>query len=237
MKRVWYTAAACGMAMLFAGNANAVTTTTTYLISNTNTCNGGCTTGPFGTVTDVVDTTAVTSTITVSLASPYEFVGGANVFGFDLVGSPTIIFTNVGNGGSTGSFSATTPQTAGSTTLDGFGKFEYTLDAAGNGGSSPQGNELVFTINTTAALVSNSATSTTNFLFALDLCPSTGCGQGLTGFAGGGPTCTFNCSSQNETPLPATLPLLASVLGGGFAFSKWRKRRRAVGSNRQAVAA
>lgn len=29
------------------------------------------------------------------------------------------------------------------------------------------------------------------------------------------------------TPIPAALPLFASAIGGGFAFSKWRKRRKA----------
>jgi hypothetical protein len=30
-----------------------------------------------------------------------------------------------------------------------------------------------------------------------------------------------------ETPLPGALPLFGSVLGGGFIFSKWRRKRRA----------
>jgi hypothetical protein len=32
---------------------------------------------------------------------------------------------------------------------------------------------------------------------------------------------------QFPTPVPAALPLFASAIGGGFAFSKWRKRRKA----------
>jgi hypothetical protein len=33
------------------------------------------------------------------------------------------------------------------------------------------------------------------------------------------------------------LPLFASVLGGGLAFSTWRRKRRTVGSKQQALAA
>jgi hypothetical protein len=162
-------------------------------------------------------------------------MGGAGVFGFDLAGDPTINFSGF-NSSTNGAFSATSPQTNTNTALDGFGKFEYIINAPGSGGSTPNGNTLTFTIDSTAALVSNSSIAN-QWLFAVEICNSNGCGNGLTGFAGGGPTCTLNCSSQNETPLPAALPLLGSVLGGGFAFSKWRRRRRAVGSNRQALAA
>lgn len=231
MKRVWYTAAVAGVALLFAGNANAVTTT--YLITNTNTCNGGCTTGPFGTVTDNIGPTS--STITVTLSSSYALMGGAGVFGFDLVGDPTINFSGF-NSSTNGAFSATSPQTNTNTALDGFGKFEYIIDAPGSGGSTPNGTTLTFTIDSTAALVSNSSTAN-QWLFAVEICNVSGCGNGLTGFAGGGTVCTFNCSNQEVTPLPAALPLFASVLGGGLAFSTWRRKRRTVGSKQQALAA
>ena len=32
---------------------------------------------------------------------------------------------------------------------------------------------------------------------------------------------------ENETPIPGALPMLASVLGGGFLFRRLRNRRRA----------
>ena len=35
-----------------------------------------------------------------------------------------------------------------------------------------------------------------------------------------------SCGNQGSTPLPATLPLLGSVLGGGYCFSKWRRKRK-----------
>jgi len=38
---------------------------------------------------------------------------------------------------------------------------------------------------------------------------------------------TFVPPDQFPTPIPGALPLFASAIGGGFAFSKWRKRRKA----------
>jgi hypothetical protein len=42
--------------------------------------------------------------------------------------------------------------------------------------------------------------------------------------------CTVNCTTggggAGETPIPAALPLLGSVLGGGFVFSRLRRKRR-----------
>ncbi len=214
------TTAALGAAGLCPNSASA----TTWTLDASNGCNTGCTTGPFGSVT-VTASSGVLHFI-VSLFGTYNFMGGTDTFAFSLNGSPTVAFSNfVPN-----TFTASNT-TAGSFNMDGFGKFMYGVTAPGNGGSSPGGQSLVFDVTaagglTLADLIKSTTASNTNELFAADICPLAGCGEGLTGFAGGGPS--TGGGGAGGTPIPGALPLFGSVLGGGFLFSKWRKKRRAA---------
>lgn len=199
---------------------------TTWTLDASNGCNTGCTTGPFGQVT--VTESSGTLHFIVSLFGTYNFVGGTDAFAFNLSGSPTVSFSNF----LPNTFTASNT-TAGNFAMDGFGKFMYGVTAPGNGGSSPDGQSLVFDVTaagglTLAGLIKSTDAGNINELFAADICPLAGCGNGLTGFAGGGPSTTGGGGGQNETPVPAALPLFGSVLGGGFLFSKWRRKRRAV---------
>jgi hypothetical protein len=108
---------------------------------------------------------------------------------------------------------------------DGFGTFLYGVNANGGTFAGP----LTFTIlNESLANLVASTGNGTSVLFAADLLGS----NGNTGLVGGNDICTVNCGTgggnAGGTPIPGALPLFGSVLGGGFFFSKWRKKRRAA---------
>jgi hypothetical protein len=228
--------AAIAASGLFASPASA----TTWTLDTSNGCSGGCTTGPFGSVT--VTDGAGTLHFSVTLAGSYQFVGGVDAFAFNLSGGPAISFSNF----TPGTFSGSNT-TAGNFSMDGFGKFMYGVTAPGSGGSSPDGQSLAFDVTasgglTLADLVKDLQANGDpgNYYFAVDLCPvavgASVCSKdgniSLTGYAAGGRI--TNGGGQGEVPLPAALPLFGSVFGGGYFFSKWRRRKcRSVAPNLQ----
>jgi hypothetical protein len=213
-----------GAAALFASGANA----TTWSINESNGCGTGCTIGPFGTV-EVTDDGAGTLSFNVQLLGTYNFMGGDNAFAFSLTGGPTISFSNFDPSDTVlpivaPSFSAGNTVAA-DFSMDGFGKFMYGVDAAGSGGSSPNGQSLKFDITATGLDIGDLAVSTKGYLFAADICPLAGCGTGLTGYAAGGPIKPPG-GDGGVVPLPPAIWLFASALAGLGLIGARRRRRR-----------
>jgi len=203
--------------------------TVTYSL---NTSNGCCGTGPFGTVK--VDDTGGNLTFDVTMLAGFHLhlVGGQDVFGFNLSGSPTITIT-----GFASTFSAVSPQTAGEHQFDGLQQYMYSL----TGNPPPnQADSLHFVVDaasdlTIASLITGKAPGggpnapqygSGLYLFAVDFCSD--CANSVTGFAAGGPRLPDGGGGGGgEVPLPAAVWLMGSVLGGGAGFGAWRRRRRA----------
>lgn len=226
-----------GVLAMFAAVGTAQASTMVWSLDESNGCGTGCTTGPFGTVS-VSDDLANTLSFDVMLLGSYQFVGGSNAFAFSLTGGPTVAFANFDpafdDQGTAGVHDDTGFQegntVAANFSMDGFGKFMYGIDAAGSGGGDPQGQSLAFDVTavglTLASLITNGVEGG-GYLFAADICPAAGCGDGLTGYAGGGPE--IPPGGPGIVPLPAALPLLGTALGA-MGLIGWRRRRNGPGA-------
>jgi len=191
-------------------------------------CTGGC--GPqtngFATI-DATQAGANTINVTITLLNNNGIVDtGLHAFTFNLVGDPTITFSN---------FSSPLFDVVGSTTntvgagvihQDGFGDFEYALDYTGGpGGSNPYFGSLSFTISganlTLASFAELSKGGDPSAFFSLDII------SGTTGRTGAVDCCTGRSTpfEVSTVPLPAALPLFAGGLGV-MGVIGWRKRRK-----------
>jgi hypothetical protein len=212
---------AAALAMSVGAGCFAATTAnaTTYNLDIDH-CTGGC--GPANTVlatVNVVQNGANVDFTVTALAGTVFNLNGAGLdtflFGFSGPALTAASFTNLQTG-----FAAVIP--AGH--QDGFGDFLYGVNKDGGTFAGP----LTFTIlNESLANLVASTGNGTSVLFAADLA-----GNGNTGLVGGSSICLVNCGTgggnAGGTPIPGALPLFGSVLGGGFFFSKWRKKRRAA---------
>lgn len=239
--RVAAVSAAFGATALIAGVSNA--TTVQYSL---NEANIGCGTPPcagsYGTVSVTGNDGTGALSFIVTLASGYDFVNGADAFAFSLGrGSPLAAITpltfTIPSGSPISNPTDGGSQSAGATSMDGFGKFLFTVDLTGSGGGGPLVNTLSFSVTNAAndlvlsdivqdLKANGTGLGTGGYLFAADFCPTTGCANGNTGFTAGGPI--LGGGGQNEVPLPAALPMFASVLGGGIVFTRWRRKRQAA---------
>jgi hypothetical protein len=210
---------AAALAMSVGAGCFAVTTANaiTYDL-NIDHCTGGCGSGTLAQVSVVQNGANVDFTVT-ALAGTVFNLNGAGLdtflFGFSGTALTAASFANLQTG-----FAAVIP--AGH--QDGFGDFLYGVNANGGTFAGP----LTFTIlNESLGNLVASTGNGTSVLFAADLL-----GNGNTGLVGGNDICLVNCGTgggnAGGTPLPAALPLFGSVLGGGFFFSKWRRKRRAA---------
>jgi hypothetical protein len=200
---------------LFGSAANANTLTSPLTIPFCVGCS------PAGQVS-VTDNGTGTLVFQVSLFDIYQFVGGVDAFAFSLTNSPTIAFTNFTPVLTPDPFTGSNTSAA-NLTLGGFGPFTYGVTAPGDG---PDGQSLDFDV------AANGGLTLSDVLFAADghlfgntfaahICPVsvTQCGDNNYAF-------TFIGGGFTPTPVPAALPLFASVLGGGILFAKWRGKQK-----------
>lgn len=163
-------------------------------------------TGPFGTVV-LTNTVADTVHVKVDLSSGIKFVnaGFDGTFDFNLIGNPTVSFSNITAGW--------TPlgTTAGSYKFDGVGNFEYGLDCkvCDSGGSNPQPPPLEFDVTsaglTTATFLELS--SLHGYYLGADVIDSN---------LGGSPT---GAISTKDLPTPGSVPEPGSIALLGTAFA------------------
>ncbi len=227
--RCFTVAAAATIGTTFFGSAaNAYTMTSPLGIPF---CVGCGTTGQVS----VTDNGTGTLAFQVSLFGTYQFVGGVDAFAFNLTNSPKITFANFAPALAPDSFTGSNTSAA-NVNLGSFGPFMYGVTAPGTG---PDGQSLDFDVTANGGLTLSDVLSAGNGhlfgnTFAVHVCPvsATQCDSSDNGYAftfiGGGftPAAAFTETSLAETPIPAALPLFASVLGGGLLFAKWRRKRK-----------
>ena len=186
----------------------------------------------FGTVT-LTQSTATTVLFDVVLNNGSRFVetgaGGGALFLFNdsIAGSTITGITATLNGANVaipGGLTGLTNQPP--IMADGTGTFtaavQCTLDASCNGGSTPNINDLHFTVTAATIAALTTANSLGN-IFVADIL----CGASVTGCAGfTGPVDVTGVPSA--IPLPGALPLFATGLGGLFLIGRRRKKQAAA---------
>ena len=185
-------------------------------------CTGGCgpQTGGFATIT-ATDHENGTIDISIAFNNNNRFANSGQdvVFGFNLIGDPTITYSGLNTTlfevpGGTGPNSLT--QSAGTLHANGFGSFEYGIDLTTAGASTVVGNQT-FSISGTGLDITDfaqlSSGGDVNAYFALDIFSGT---TGRTGFVDlstvlGTPT------QQSAVPEPSTWAMMIlGFLGVGF---------------------
>jgi hypothetical protein len=177
-------------------------------------CTGGCLTGQTSggtiTLTDVA-TGGVDISIVLANGNKMVSTGFDADFGFNLIGNPSVNFTNLSNL----ALISANPQTAGALHMDGTGFFEYGLNCAGcgNGGSAPVAGPFAVHVSgiTTASFEANAIGQ----YFAVDLI------SGTTGNTG-----AVDASVPNTpVPEPSTVVLYGLGLAMLIVGQKLRKSR------------
>ena len=192
---------------------------------------GGCGTATnFGTVTLTQSGTSVN--FDVVLTSGNKFVetgaGGGELFLFNdsLSGSTITNITATLNGatviipGGLSGFTNISPAVMADGTGTFTGSVECTDPAACNGGSTPNINDLHFSVTNATIAALTTANSLGNIFVADILCGQTGCG-GLTG------PVDVN-TSTSVIPLPGALPLFATGLAGLIVLGRRRMKQVAA---------
>jgi hypothetical protein len=214
------------MAMTGVSYADTFTFTSCHL-------SGGCGTATnFGTVTLTQSGTSVN--FDVVLTSGNRFVetgaGGGELFLFNdsLAGSTITSITATLNGatvtipGGLSGFTSISPAVMADGTGTFTGSVECTDPAACNGGSTPNINDLHFSVTnaTIAALTTGAGINGNGNIFVADiLCGQTGCG-GLTG--------PVDVSTPAAIPLPGALPLFATGFAGLVLLGRRKKKQAAA---------
>jgi hypothetical protein len=183
-------------------------------------------TGSFGTVT-VSDLTGGVADIAVNVAPNYVVdTGGHFPLTFSLAGG-TVVTTSFSNT----HYSLDTA--SGPFSNDPFSSFTSAIqsdctDGASSTCQTENGHGFDFKVTGFTGL--NTATNLFNnvaILFAVDIF-NTSCtitsNNGCTGVVGASAQVTGG-GHQGQTPLPAALPLMGSLLGAGYLVSMWRRRR------------
>jgi len=235
-----------GVALLVgaATSANAVTTVGTGTFFSDH-CTGNCGPQPggFATITGT-DYGNGTIDISISLLNGNTFANGGfgAGFGFNLIGNPTITYSNLDVAVWDVANSATLVQNAGALSMDGFGQFEYGVDGLFKGSNGP--TSLSFTISGTGltlasfAELSSLPPGDTLAFMALDIASGTNFntdGSPRTGAVdlslGVTPFCVgAQCPGEENppgTPIPGAVWLFGTVLAGGAGYGRWRKKRKA----------
>lgn len=212
--------------------AHAVTTVGTGTFTSDH-CTDGCGPQPtgFATITGT-DNGAGSIAFTITPLNGNGLINaGQTTFTFNLIGDPTITYSNLPSGFTVvGGFgTGNLMQNAGSIGQDGFGTFEYGIDyTAANGANNPLFTSLQFTISgsglTLASLIelsTNPPGSDPAFL-ALDIISGTTGKTGLVDFSG---NLIITPVDVDNTPIPGTIWLFASGLGGAAVLLRRRRKR------------
>lgn len=231
MKKLQLLAAMAALAMLTAAvvPAKAATVGTGTFFSDHCTDLCGPQANGFATIT-ATDQGNGTIDIAISFLNGNNFANGGQgvVFGFNLVGNPTITYSGLSASFSIPGVIPVNQQNAGALTADGFGLFEYGIEGTWNGGNGPTSASFSIsgaglTLASFAELSKNPPGDTQAFM-ALDILSGT---NGRTGFVdlSGGPT---PFSNPPPVPIPGAVWLFASGLGGLWALHRRRKKKEAL---------
>jgi hypothetical protein len=192
-------------------------------------CTGGCgpQTGGFATITATDHENGIID-ISIAFNNNNSFANGGQdvVFGFNLIGDPTITYSGLNTTlfevpGGTGANSLT--QSAGTLHANGFGNFEYGIDLTTSGASTFVGNQT-FSISGTGLDITDfaqlSSGGDVNAYFALDILSGT---TGRTGFVD--LSTVLTPTQQSAVPEPATWAMM--ILGFfGVGFMAYRRRNQ-----------
>jgi len=195
-------------------------------------------TGAFGTVT-VSDLGSGVADIAVSVAPNFIVdTGGHFPLTFSLAGG------TVNQSTLSSPYSLVTPTPAGGFANAPFGNFTSAIQSSCTQGASPPcqtANGQGFDFHVTGFTGLNPATNLYNnlaILFAVDIFNTTctvTADNSCTGVVGAIAQTTGGGGQQGQTPLPAALPLMGSMLGAGYLVSIWRRRRSRSGAAKFAV--
>lgn len=226
MKRLQLLAAMAALAMLTAAvvPAKAVTIGTGTFRSDHCTDLCGPQASGFATIT-ATDYGNGTIDLSIHFLNGNHFANGGQgvVFGFNLIGDPTITYSNLSASFSIPGVIPVNQQNAGALTADGFGLFEYGIEGTWNGGNGP--GDTTFTISGAGLSLASFAQLSTNppgdtqAFMALDILSGTNGRTGFVDLSGGTPTPFDN---PPPVPIPGAVWLFASGLAG-----LWALRRRA----------
>lgn len=224
-------AAAFLAAVLLPAKADIIGTGTFFSDHCTNFC--GPQSNGFATITGVDHQNGVID-ITITMLNGNLFANGGQdvVFGFNLVGNPTITYSGLNTTFFDVANSLTNVQNAGSLAADGFGTFEYGIEGLWNGCCGPA--SATFTISgagltlASFAELSHNPPGDTQAFFALDIWSGT---NGNTGFVdlSGGPTpfCIGPCTVGVPGPIVgAGLPGLVAACMFLLGIARHRRNRR-----------
>jgi hypothetical protein len=182
--------------------------------------------GNFGTVT-VSTFSGTTVDISVSVAPNFLLNSGTHeVLTFSLVAGGTVDTSSITSNGTgpASQFSVAGPAT---TSNPPFGDFTWQITSSNtNGNDGPViGSTLDFHVLNFAGLVSATNQFNNNDIFFAADISEANCETGCTGVVGA----TFLSAGghQNgDTPLPAAVWLMGTILGGGAGVGAWRRRKQ-----------
>jgi len=215
----------CGAALFGAASSASATTLNatqalgTYQFSLSNAFGSG----NFGTV-NITTVSGSTVDIKIDVAPNYLLdTGGHEILTFSLVSGGTVDTSSL-SGSGVSHFTVTGPVASVGNSPFGDFTWEITSDCTMGNCGSTNGQSFDFHVTNFAGIVS--ATNQFNnqdVFFAADIYKGGCTGDGCTGVVGavqlpGG-------RQGGETPLPAAVWLMGTVLGGGAGFGAWRKRK------------